>query len=320
MKRVLGVFPVLLGLFGLLVIMPLGCGEDVIAPPLEDLTQPPEFVLEWGGFGSDPGQFYQPTEIEIGPDEAVYVLDNQNERVQKFNRDGEFILEWGNSGSRGDYFTNLLNAIAVHGDRVYVSDILAARTLVFTDQGKFLQVWDFFANHGGLDTDPAGNVYLSGFKVLSRSFPMVTEGPFVWKLSPEGGEIDRYDLGVRSIVLDGEGNLYGISHTFIGELPQARVTKYTGNGEFLARWTLPDVASSLFDDLAVDTRGFLYVCNRHTSSLFKFAPGGAVLTEWSAIDDKRGLIGWPAGVALDSERNIYVSDFEYHRIIKYKNR
>ena len=78
--------------------------------------------------------------IEIGPDGTVYVLDNQNERVQKFSRDGEFILEWGNSGPRENYFTNLLDAIAVHEDRIYVSDILAARTLVFSDQGNFLHL------------------------------------------------------------------------------------------------------------------------------------------------------------------------------------
>ena len=315
----------------LLVFIALGCGDDVIVPPPRedptlitpptlppaDPTQPPEFVLEWGEFGSDPGQFYQPTEIEIGPDGTVYVLDNQNERVQKFSRDGEFILEWGNSGPRENYFTNLLDAIAIHEDRIYVSDILAARTLVFSDQGNLLQAWDFFAVHGGLDTDPAGNVYLSGFKVISRTFPMITEGPFVWKLTPEGGEIEKYDLGVRSIVLDEKGNLYGISHDFIGELPQASVTKFTGTGEFLARWDLRDESTSLFDDLAVDARGFLYVCNRSTSSLFKFAPDGEVLSEWSALDDRRGVIGWPAGIAVDSDRNVFVSDFEKHRIIKY---
>jgi PKD repeat protein len=43
-----------------------------------------EFIGEWGKFGGAPGELYQPTDLVIAPDNAAYVVDTGNNRVQKF--------------------------------------------------------------------------------------------------------------------------------------------------------------------------------------------------------------------------------------------
>ncbi|HET9235463.1 MAG TPA: hypothetical protein VFP10_15125, partial [Candidatus Eisenbacteria bacterium] len=66
-------------MFGMLA----GCGEDTVTPPPPSDPKPP-FEVTWGEHGSETGQFYQPTAIAAGDDGSIYVLDNQNTRVQKF--------------------------------------------------------------------------------------------------------------------------------------------------------------------------------------------------------------------------------------------
>ncbi len=54
-----------------------------------------ELVQEWGGRGTEPGQFHNPTSVAVGPNGFVYVTDSQNGRIQKFTGDAEFVKSWG---------------------------------------------------------------------------------------------------------------------------------------------------------------------------------------------------------------------------------
>ena len=116
-----------------------GCGDDVVVSPVPpDPSIPPATLASWGGHGSAAGQFYQPTALAAGSDGSVYVVDNQNRRVQKFSNDGAFLLEWGSDPEGPIAFSYLLTGIAVHEDRVYVSDLGTAATYVFTSAGEYL--------------------------------------------------------------------------------------------------------------------------------------------------------------------------------------
>ena len=56
----------------------------------------------YGEFGSDgdgDGQFRSPTAITHGPDDRVYVADEELNRITVFTPDGVFESNWGESGS-----------------------------------------------------------------------------------------------------------------------------------------------------------------------------------------------------------------------------
>jgi DNA-binding beta-propeller fold protein YncE len=58
-----------------------------------------EFVTKWGTLGKGDGQFSGPGDIASDPSgEFSYVMDIDNNRVQKFDKNGEFIMEWGSLG------------------------------------------------------------------------------------------------------------------------------------------------------------------------------------------------------------------------------
>lgn len=58
-----------------------------------------EFVASWGGKGTAPGTFNDPTGIAVTGEE-VFVADSRNGRIQVFNRDGEFLRAFSSPGDR----------------------------------------------------------------------------------------------------------------------------------------------------------------------------------------------------------------------------
>jgi DNA-binding beta-propeller fold protein YncE len=55
----------------------------------------PTFVLAWGNQGAAAGQFYNPSGVATDATGNVYVVDQSNHRIQKFDRLGNFITQWG---------------------------------------------------------------------------------------------------------------------------------------------------------------------------------------------------------------------------------
>ena len=79
-------------------------------------------VKRFGGLGSGPAQFSQPTAISAGADEKLYVVDSGNNRIQIFDFSGELIKSAGGFGFGNDQF-NLPRDIWTRTIiNIYVSD------------------------------------------------------------------------------------------------------------------------------------------------------------------------------------------------------
>ena len=301
-----------------LLIIPIvslfaGCGEDTVTPPPPSDPKPP-FEITWGEHGSAAGQFYQPTAIAAGDDGSIYVLDNQNTRVQKFTNTGAFVCSWGDSTD--PRLSALLRGIAAYGDRVYVSDLGRAATYVYTTEGEYLATWDYISMDSGMAVDPQGNVVLSGYQVLRRGFIVDLLGPYVWRLSPEGEELARWTMNVLQVAVDTEGNLYGIATKFKDGESRAFVLKYSPEGVFMTRYGLPG-QFTVYDAVAVNRDGDIFVANRPDASIYRFAEDGELLAFWTDVADSEQALRWPAGIAIDGDGDLFVTDFNMDRVLKW---
>jgi len=111
-----------------------------------------------------PWHFNDPVDVAIDNNGCVYVVDEDNDRVQKFTSDGEFITKWGSDGS-GDGEFLWPSGIAVDGSgNVYVADTRNHRVQKFTADGEFITK---FGGHGLLahpedvSICPDGKVYVA---------------------------------------------------------------------------------------------------------------------------------------------------------------
>ncbi len=95
-------------------------------------------LFEFGWRGRGVGEFNLPTQVEVGLDGTVYVLDAGNFRVQVFSSDGQFQRAWGKVGrSFGDFARP--RGLAVGGDgNIYVSDAAFRNVQVFNPKGELL--------------------------------------------------------------------------------------------------------------------------------------------------------------------------------------
>ncbi|MDI6839759.1 MAG: hypothetical protein QMD71_02715 [bacterium] len=148
----------------------------------------------WGSQGSGNGQFRVPTGIAVD-DEHVYVVDSENKRIQKFNKNGVYVGQWpiygkyarglsvnrdtlylaSNFGNNIQIFTTTGNNIgtigssgsgdgqlkspcdvAVYGDFIYVADSDNHRIQKFTKGGAFVIRWGCNGVEQGQFFEPQG--------------------------------------------------------------------------------------------------------------------------------------------------------------------
>ncbi len=136
---------------------------------------PPQFVLQWGSLGTGNGQFGFPVGIAVDGSGNVYVVDTNNNRIQKFDGTGAFLTTWGSPGP-GDGQFDSPTGVAVDGSgNVYVTDRNNNRIQKFNGTGTFLMKWGSpgegdgqFNNPRGVAVDGSGNVYVVDGDIRDR--------------------------------------------------------------------------------------------------------------------------------------------------------
>ena len=105
-----------------------------------------EVLSSFGGAGSEPGQLFHPTNLALGPDETLYVVDTSNFRVQQFSLDGEFIRAIGSIGTAPGTFSRPKGIALDRDGHIYVVDSAFQNVQILHQDGGALM---FFGEPGG---------------------------------------------------------------------------------------------------------------------------------------------------------------------------
>jgi putative cell wall-binding protein len=86
-----------------------------------------DLLASWGGYGTDPGLFRRPYDVEVDPLERSYVIEAEGARAQVFEPDGTRLATFGTPGAGDGQFQSPYG-IAVGPNRtVYVADAFNQR-------------------------------------------------------------------------------------------------------------------------------------------------------------------------------------------------
>lgn len=278
-----------------------------------------EFEREWGSFGgTGQGKFNAPWGIAVDDDAKVYVVDSNNDRVQKFSGTGAFEAEWGGFGTTDGKFDGPSGIATGPGGHVYVADSVNNRIQRFTNAGGHTLSWGSMGSDDGKFLTPQGvavhpgngNVYVvesasnrlqifsgaahaqtihlsfAGNPVVGRAVTVSDSGRILW--------VNR-DLGY----------VFAIEPSSADSTPLGEPG--SGNGQFKDP-----------SDVAFDGAGNIIVADRGNHRIQVLSAAGNFITAFGGEGSAPGKFRNPIGVDVDASGNVYVTDLSNNRVQKFR--
>ncbi|MBI3468183.1 MAG: 6-bladed beta-propeller [Planctomycetes bacterium] len=115
---------------------------------IQKFTRDGQFVMQWGGHGTAPGQFMRPQNMEIDQDDQIWVADACNHRIQVFDTSGKLLKYWGIQGTGPGELSYPYDLFLDGEGHVYVVEFGNHRVQKFTLDGQSLGCW---GRHGRRD-------------------------------------------------------------------------------------------------------------------------------------------------------------------------
>ncbi|MFC1688270.1 6-bladed beta-propeller [Pseudomonadota bacterium] len=276
----------------------------------------PEFALQWGSFGSNPGEFNLPHGVEADQSGNVYVTERGNHRVQKFDAEGNFIQTFGSFGSGPEQFI-LPNEIAFDslGD-LYVTDEGNCRVQKLTSGGGFIQEWGScgggsgqFSLTWGIAIDSNDQVFVADtFNFRIQVFD--NDGNYLREWGVQGVGDGEFE-GPRGIAVDSKDNVIVVDEG------NHRIQKFENDGTYLTQWGSFGNANGEFTwphTVATDIVGNVFVGDVGNPRVQKFDKDGNFLVRWGNWDE---FGGDQTGVDVSPNGLIYVVDFQRSGVLVY---
>ncbi|MEZ6099897.1 MAG: NHL repeat-containing protein [Pirellulaceae bacterium] len=103
-----------------------------------------DYLFQWGGHGSAPGQFIRPQNIAIDEHDHIWVADACNHRIQVFDATGEsaaLLQCWGEEGTEPGQLRYPYDLVLDGNGHVYVCEFGNHRIQKFSLDGKLVSFW-----------------------------------------------------------------------------------------------------------------------------------------------------------------------------------
>ncbi len=281
---------------------------------------------QFGESGDEAGQFIEPQGLAIDQGSGdVYVVDKNNQRVEKWDGTGRFLLAWG--WGVADGFTEALQTCTSTcftgtqgvgvgqfdfpdgGDAVDNSNLLGEVYVVDSRNKrveKFNSAGEFELMFGGeVNETSKGDVCLVGEKC---------------KAGEAGTENGQFNIGQRAgdyVAVGAAGTVY------VGD--ENRVQEFSPEGAYQSQVALPSEAGKepgATTGLVVDSTGDLYVISAEFNEGEGFTEGLSGVRKYDSSGKLLEVLdakGGPKAVTLDASDNLYIDDegVSGHRILEY---
>lgn len=284
-----------------------------------------ELVKAWGGKGSDPGRFNDPTGIAVAGGE-VFVADSRNGRIQVFHLDGNFKRQFGKAGEERGELGRPMN-LTVHGGELYVPEYFNDRIQVFGLDGTPKRIidepgQDGFNAPGGVAVADNGDLFVADF-YNHRVLHLSADGSFVrqWGTTGEPGSGEGEFTYPTDAALASDGTLY------VADGYADRIQAFASDDELVTKWGGP-FAMDIFGpfngwfavttSVAVGPEGNIFVADFYNDRVQKFAPDGTFLTAFGETGDGPGQFGHAMAVDVAEDGAVFVADFLNNRVQKWQ--
>jgi sugar lactone lactonase YvrE len=103
-----------------------------------------QFLFQWGGHGTEPGQFVRPQNLAVDDQDQIWVADACNHRIQVFNATGDqaqLVRIWGQQGTQIGQLSYPYDLVLDGRGHIYIAEFGNHRVQKFTLDGQSLGCW-----------------------------------------------------------------------------------------------------------------------------------------------------------------------------------
>jgi streptogramin lyase len=285
--------------------------------------------------GGGDGQFSAPQGVAIAPNGDVYVGDDGNARILRFDSSGNFVaaMGWGVSngasvyqvcsstcqagiaGPDGGQFDEVLGLAVDPSGNVYAVDDSDNRIQKFDSSGNFVAAWGYGVSDG------------------TNAFQVCTSGCQAGIAGSGDGQFNAPDR----VTTDSSGNVY------VTDAALDRVQKFDSSGSFLTKWGTTGAGAGQFAGprgIATDAADNVYVADASNDRVEKFDSSGNFILTWGygvatganafqvcTSGCQTGITGSgsgqfddPQALSIDGSGAVYVTNAGTDRVEKFRTR
>jgi DNA-binding beta-propeller fold protein YncE len=267
-----------------------------------------------GSVGTGGGQFEHPVGVAVAPNGHLWVVDQNNDRVEEFAPGGEYLGQIGSEGTGPGQFLRPTAIAFGPGGRFWVVDANNLRLQQFDEEGNFLRTLHpggerTLADPEGVTVDSAGNVWVADTG-HGRIEEFGEAGEFLGVVGSLGGGAEDKLYTPTGLAIDPEGKLW------VADRYNERVKVFDAAGN-----PVRDVGRSVFerndrgklvcpDAIAIDPAGTVLVLDRAGDRVVEFNLEGEFVTQFSETRTGHHFFEFamPGGIAVGSEDDAWIVD------------
>ena len=269
-------------------VMMFGWGVDTGSNLFQTCTS----SCQAGISGSGDGQFSSPQGVAVDNSDNIYVVDSNNNRIQKFDSAGAFLSKFGTSGSGNGQFNNPQGMAFDNSGKIYVTDTNNNRIQKFNSTGTFESTFGLFGSSEGqlkaphdITLDISDNIYVT---------------------DRDNRRIQKFDSAGNFVMMFGWGVDSGSSAFEVCTSDCQSGISGSGDGQF-----------STPQGIAVGGSGDIFVTDNNNHRIQKFSSTGSFQSKFGSLGSEENQFNSPNGIARDSSGNIYVAEAFNHRVQKF---
>jgi DNA-binding beta-propeller fold protein YncE len=282
----------------------------VAANPLKVLPTRLLFTIE--------SELTQPSDVAVGPQGRIYVLDGVNNRIKVFDQRGRYLYGFGREGEKSGELRFPLGLDIDPGGRVYVADSGNHRIQILSSEGEYVSQIRVPAGPQGKPADPTDVAVDESrrrlYVVDNDNHRLLIYDQSTFKLVDSWGQPGTDDKEFRFpffLALNTEGNLYVV------DVINTRVQIINPDGKFLGylgRWGVEPGQFYRPKGIAVGGDNRVFVSDGWLGVIQVFDADRNFV---SAIGDEKGELRKfesPVGLSVDQNKRLYVVEMMANKV------
>lgn len=279
------------------------------------------YSSSFGSSGTGNGQFAHPAGIAIDSKGNLWVADENNKRVEKFNAAGEYQSSFGSSGSGNGQFGRPTDVAIDAKGNLWVTDASNNRIQEFNEKGEYIAKFGTlgsgnlqFNGPESIAIDSKSNIWI-GDTYNHRVQELNEKGEFIRAFGTNGSGEGQI-VESTGIAVSPAGNVY------VADWGNNRIAEFSETGSFIRQFGTEGTGNGQFkhpDVIEVDPGGNVFVGDQNNNRIQQFNEKGEYVNKFGSAGTGSGQFsfGWPMGIAANGKGEIWVSDTGNNRVQKW---